>query len=196
MSNIAEGQENRLQDSFGNLLIETGTNIVGTGGAAAYTLQAMNPSKVTYRQGLNENGMSVVYSEGTYQIEAGVKGQYCNQGVGYVLQCHNGDAHINADKGNIGIKARVITLDASDRIVIKAPQVDVGNPDRGYTETVNINGRKVNINPSQHCHIKTPFKTIVLWENPFQCFADALIAGKAMGALGVSGIKAKLGVSL
>lgn len=170
------GQENRTIDLFGpQLLIETGSNEVGFGGKASYSMQAINDSGFKYNQSLLENGMSSVYADGMYQVEAAAAGASPDNGVGYLLAVHHGDTIIHGDRGFVRIAGKSIVLEAAEELVLQGRKIRIGFSDPGGTDKVDIVANRIHLEPTT----KITLKKAILWSSPVKVF-DGSMVGKAV----------------
>lgn len=138
-------QENRTLECLNQkLIIESGTEVVGLAGKTAYILLASTSDGIKYNQSLHEgSGLARHYAEKTLQVECGIGNKDNNHS--YRLLVHHGNCDINADKGKFLTKAKQITLQAAEEIVLQAPKIRLGYEQPGATDEVLIYGSKVHV---------------------------------------------------
>lgn len=136
-------QENRTIDLFGpQFLIETGSRAVGVGGQNVFNISSINDDGVRYTQSLTQTGLSKINAEGILQIESGIK-QHSTEGVAFFACAHNGDMALSANKGWVRIKGRNIVLDATNKVVIKGQDIQIGNPVMHATERIALTATEI-----------------------------------------------------
>ena len=139
----SNSQENRTIDLFGpQFLIETGSRAVGVGGQNVFNISSINDDGVRYTQSLTQTGLSKINAEGILQIESGIKNQ-SSEGVAFFACAHNGDMALSANKGWVRIKGRNIVLDATNKIVIKGQDIQIGNEDKHATERIILSATEI-----------------------------------------------------
>ena len=173
-------QENYTQEIFNQqLIIEASGHKVGLPGKVAYALLSQTKDGVKYNQTLSEgSGLSRVYAEKTLQVECGFKNKENEHS--YKLVVHKGNCDFNADKGKLLQKAKQITLQASEEIVLQAPKIRIGYDQPGSTDEVLIYGKKVHVD--EKGLKKGNIAELLKKTSMFKAFSNSMIAGG--GALG------------
>ena len=174
-------QENYTQEIFNQqLIIEASGHVVGLPGKVAYSLLAATKDGVKYNQTLAEgSGLSRVYAEKTLQVECGFKNKENEHS--YKLVVHKGNCDINADRGKLLQKAKQITLQASEEIVLQAPKIRIGYDQPGSTDEVLIYGKKVHVD--EKGLKKGNIAELLKKTSMFKAFASSYLGGSS-GLLG------------
>ena len=171
-------QENYTQEIFNQqLIIEASGHVVGLPGKVAYSLLSATKDGVKYNQTLSEgSGLSRVYAEKTLQVECGFKNQENEHS--YKLVVHKGNCDINADRGKLLQKAKQITLQASEEIVLQAPKIRIGYDQPGSTDEVLIYGKKVHVD--EKGLKKGNIAELLKKTSMFKAFASSYLGGGSM----------------
>lgn len=174
-------QENYCQEIFNQqLIVEASGHVVGLPGKVAYSLLAATKDGVKYSQTLSEgSGLSRVYAEKTLQVECGFKNKENEHS--YKLVVHKGNCDFNADKGKLLQKAKQITLQASEEIVLQAPKIRIGYDQPGSTDEVLIYGKKVHVD--EKGLKKGNIAELLKKTSMFKAFASSYLGGSG-GLLG------------
>ena len=174
-------QENYTQEIFNQqLIIEASGHVVGLPGKVAYSLLAATKDGVKYNQTLAEgSGLSRVYAEKTLQVECGFKNKENEHS--YKLVVHKGNCDFNADRGKLLQKAKQITLQASEEIVLQAPKIRIGYDQPGSTDEVLIYGKKVHVD--EKGLKKGNIAELLKKTSMFKAFASSYLGGSS-GLLG------------
>ena len=174
-------QENYTQEIFNQqLIVEASGHVVGLPGKVAYSLLAATKDGVKYNQTLSEgSGLSRVYAEKTLQVECGFKNKENEHS--YKLVVHKGNCDINADRGKLLQKAKQITLQASEEIVLQAPKIRIGYDQPGSTDEVLIYGSKVHVD--EKGLKKGNIAELLKKTSMFKAFASSYLGGSS-GMLG------------
>ena len=174
-------QENYCQEIFNQqLIVEASGHVVGLPGKIAYGLLSQTKDGVKYNQTLSEgSGLSRVYAEKTLQVECGFKNQENEHS--YKLVVHKGNCDINADRGKLLQKAKQITLQASEEIVLQAPKIRIGYDQPGSTDEVLIYGKKVHVD--EKGLKKGNIAELLKKTSMFKAFASSYLGGSG-GLLG------------
>ena len=174
-------QENYTQEIFNQqLIIEASGHVVGLPGKVAYSLLAATKDGVKYNQTLSEgSGLSRVYAEKTLQVECGFKNKENEHS--YKLVVHKGNCDFNADRGKLLQKAKQITLQASEEIVLQAPKIRIGYDQPGSTDEVLIYGKKVHVD--EKGLKKGNIAELLKKTSMFKAFASSYLGGSS-GLLG------------
>ena len=160
----SQSQENRTIDLFGpQFLIETGSRAVGVGGANVFNISSINDDGVRYTQSLTQSGLSKINAEGTLQIEGGLKNQ-SSEGIGIIAVAHNGDMALNANKGWVRIKGRNIVLDATNKVVIKGQDIQIGSPTMHSTERIALTATEIDAGSPLRGNIADLLKTSSIYQ--------------------------------
>ena len=185
-------QENYCQEIFNQqLIVEASGHVVGLPGKIAYGLLSATKDGVKYNQTLSEgSGLSRVYAEKTLQVECGFKNKENEHS--YKLVVHKGNCDFNADRGKLLQKAKQITLQASEEIVLQAPKIRIGYDQPGSTDEVLIYGRKVHVDEKG---LKTGnIADLLKKSSMFKAFASSYLDQAGLGGafggggLGLSGL--------
>ena len=182
-------QENYTQEIFNQqLIVEASGHMVGLPGKVAYSLLSQTKDGVKYNQTLSEgSGLSRVYAEKTLQVECGFKNKENEHS--YKLIAHKGNCDFNADKGKILQKAKQITLQAAEEIVLQAPKIRIGYDQPGSTDEVLIYGSKVHVDEKG---LKSGnIADLLKKSSMFKAFSSSMIAGGGM--LGGGGLGGAIG---
>ena len=173
--------QQRQYDIFGEkFLIETNTDRYSKPGKASYFLQSQTTDGVKYNQSLHEgSGLSRIHAGKTLQVDVG--GANSDEDNSLIMTAHKGNASINADGGKLLLKASEIVLEAKDGLYLQGSQVQIGFPQMGRTDSVEITGQSVNVT-TRGGNIGDLLRT----SNLFQAFAGSyvqknLVAGVAKG---------------
>ena len=174
-------QENYCQEIFNQqLIVEASGHVVGLPGKVAYSLLSATKDGVKYNQTLSEgSGLSRVYAEKTLQVECGFKNKENEHS--YKLVVHKGNCDINADRGKLLQKAKQITLQASEEIVLQAPKIRIGYDQPGSTDEVLIYGKKVHVD--EKGLKKGNIAELLKKSSMFKAFASSYLGGSS-GLLG------------
>ena len=132
-------QNSQVVDSLGpDLLISTGNNRQGVGGAEAASIKMTNDSgeRVTFKH--LESSLTRLESEGMLEVTVGEKS---SEGPSIILHTPNGDLDISVRDGFIALKGTNIVFDATDSIVMKASKIQIG--DDKQTQQVVLAGQKI-----------------------------------------------------
>ena len=175
-------QENYTQEIFNQqLIVEASGHMVGLPGKVAYSLLSQTKDGVKYNQTLSEgSGLSRVYAEKTLQVECGFKNKENEHS--YKLIVHKGNCDFNADKGKLLQKAKQITLQAAEEIVLQAPKIRIGYDQPGSTDEVLIYGSKVHVDEKG---LKSGnIADLLKKSSMFKAFSSSMIAGGGNLSLG------------
>lgn len=188
-------QENYCQEIFNQqLIIEASGHVVGLPGKVAYSLLASTKDGVKYNQTLAEgSGLSRVYAEKTLQVECGFKNKENEHS--YKLVVHKGNCDFNADKGKLLQKAKQITLQASEEIVLQAPKIRIGYDQPGSTDEVLIYGKKVHVD--EKGLKKGNIAELLKKTSMFKAFASSYLGGSGglLGGFGGAALGGDLSLS-
>ena len=164
MAESGSTQENRTIDLFGpQFLIETGSRAVGVGGQNVFNISSINDDGVRYTQSLTQTGLSKINAEGILQIESGIK-QHSTEGVAFFACAHNGDMALSANKGWVRIKGRNIVLDATNKIVLKGQDIQIGNPVMHATERIALTATEIDAGEPLRGNIADLLKTSSIYK--------------------------------
>ena len=164
MAESGSTQENRTIDLFGpQFLIETGSRAVGVGGQNVFNISSINDDGVRYTQSLTQTGLSKINAEGILQIESGIK-QHSTEGVAFFACAHNGDMALSANKGWVRIKGRNIVLDATNKVVIKGQDIQIGNPVMHATERISLTATEIDAGEPLRGNIADLLKTSSIYK--------------------------------
>ena len=185
-------QENYCQEIFNQqLIVEASGHVVGLPGKIAYGLLSATEDGVKYNQTLSEgSGLSRVYAEKTLQVECGFKNKENEHS--YKLVVHKGNCDINADRGKLLQKAKQITLQASEEIVLQAPKIRIGYDQPGSTDEVLIYGSKVHVD--EKGLKKGNIAELLKKTSMFKAFASSYLGGSS-GLLGGGALGGNLSLS-
>jgi len=137
--------EQRQYDIFGEkFLIETNTDRYSKPGKAAYFMQSQTTDGIKYNQSLHEgSGLSRIHAGKSLQIDVG--GANSDDANSLIMIAHKGNASINADGGKLLLKANEIVLEAKTLLSLGGATVQVGFPQGGRTDRVDITGQSVDV---------------------------------------------------
>ena len=137
--------EQRQYDIFGEkFLIETNTDRYSKPGKAAYFMQSQTTDGIKYNQSLHEgSGLSRIHAGKSLQIDVG--GANSDDANSLIMIAHKGNASINADGGKLLLKANEIVLEAKTLLSLGGATVQVGFPQGGRTDRVDITGQAVDV---------------------------------------------------
>ena len=137
--------EQRQYDVFGEkFLIETNTDRYSKPGKAAYFMQSQTTDGIKYNQSLHEGrGLSCIHAGKSLQIDVG--GANSDDANSLIMIAHKGNASINADGGKLLLKANEIVLEAKTLLSLGGATVQVGFPQGGRTDRVDITGQAVEV---------------------------------------------------
>ena len=174
-------QENYTQEIFNQqLIVEASGHVVGLPGKVAYSLLAATKDGVKYNQTLSEgSGLARIHAEKTLQVECGFKNKENEHS--YKLVVHKGNCDFNADRGKLLQKAKQITLQASEEIVLQAPKIRIGYDQPGSTDEVLIYGTKVHVD--EKGLKKGNIAELLKKTSMFKAFASSYLGGSG-GLLG------------
>ena len=161
--------------------IETGNEVVGYPGRTVYFMGAKTKDGAhVYNQSFHEDsGLSRVYTEKTLQVECGIHNSESDNSYRFIT--HRGSYAVNADRGEIKLKAKDIILEAADSIILKADNlIQIGHPGQ-LTDRVQIEARKVHIR-GRGGNMGNALKT----SNLFRSFASSYVGGNSLLAAGAS----------
>tara|TARA_R100000152_G_C6719105_1_gene145378 strand:+ start:356 stop:937 length:582 start_codon:yes stop_codon:yes gene_type:complete len=161
--------------------IETGNEVVGYPGRTVYFMGAKTKDGAhVYNQSFHEDsGLSRVYTEKTLQVECGIHNSESDNSYRFIT--HRGSYAVNADRGQIKLKAKDIILEAADSIYLKADNlIQIGHPGQ-LTDRVQIEARKVQIS-GRGGNMGNALKT----SNIFRSFATSFAGDNNLLAAGAS----------
>ena len=170
-------QENHEIKSFGpQFFIETGSDKMEKTGKAVYKIAAITKNgKFRNNITFHEPGLARYYTDGRFQIEAGYRGE--PNDVNYFTVVHEGHYSVNADKGEIKLKAKNIVIEAEDNLTLKAgTTIQIGEKD-GSTDLIKLQARKI-IADTKGGNVGDLLKSSSL----FKSFAGSFVAGGPLGS--------------
>jgi hypothetical protein len=171
--------EQRQYDIFGQkFLIETNTDRFSKPGKAAYFMQSQTEDKILYNQSLHEgSGLARIHAGKTLQLDAGDSHDSDDVNT-LVMVAKKGNASINADGGSLLLKAREIVLEAKDGLYLQGANVQVGFPQMGRTDHIEITGGSVNVT-TRGGNIGELLRT----SNIFQAFEGSYVIGNLVSGV-------------
>tara|TARA_Y100000114_G_scaffold27199_1_gene22902 strand:+ start:5039 stop:5614 length:576 start_codon:yes stop_codon:yes gene_type:complete len=136
-------QENHEIKTFGSqFFIESGSEDMEYSGRAVYKIAATTKDDKKNNISFHETGFARYYTEDKFQIESGIKGSTNENNFTTIV--HKGNYTVNADKGEIRLKAKNIIIEATDNLSLLAPNtIQIGYPEKGATKEVLTNADKV-----------------------------------------------------
>ena len=171
-------QENHEIKSFGpQFFIETGSDKMEKTGKAVYKIAAITKNgKFRNNITFHEPGLARYYTEGRFQVEAGDRGE--PNDVNYFTVVHNGHYSVNADKGEIKLKAKNIVIEATNNLTLEAGNtIQIGYPQAGATKLIRLEANKI-VAKTKGGNVGDILKTSSL----FASFAGSFVAGGPLGS--------------
>ena len=132
-------EQNHELKTFGpQVLIDTGNGTMCHAGKTVFFIQGMTKDKIKNNFSFHETGFARVYTEKTMQVESGVSGSSNEKdNIAFRQIVHNGHYSVNANTGEIKLKAKDIILEAENSIEIKADNlIQIGHKETGATKEV------------------------------------------------------------
>ena len=178
-------EQNHEIKSFGpQFFIETGSDRMGFCGRTVYFIGAATKvkndgtgeSQVKNNISFHETGFARYYTEKQLQIEAGKLSKDNEITMSTVV--HNGHYSVNANTGEIKLKAKDIILEAENSIEIKADNlIQIGHKETGATKEVLTNADKVHTT-TRGGNIGDLLKTSSL----FSSFAGSFVSSSSLAS--------------
>ena len=171
-------QENHEIKSFGpQFFIETGSEEMEYAGKAVYKIAATTKDDKKNNISFHETGFARYYTEDIFQIESGKKGKSNENNFRTIV--HNGNYTVNAEKGEIRLRAKNIIIEATNDLSLLAPNtIQIGYPERGATKEVLTNADKVHTT-TRGGNIGDLLKTSSL----FSSFAGSFVSGGSLASV-------------
>ena len=181
-------QENHEIKGFGpQFFVETGSDEMEHSGKAVYKIAATTKDGKKNNISFHETGFARYYTEDIFQIESGIKGKSNENNFRSIV--HNGNYTVNAEKGEIRLRAKNIIIEATNDLSLLAPNtIQIGYPERGATKEVLTNADKVHTT-TRGGNIGDLLKTSSL----FASFAGSFVSGSSLGKA-ASGMFSKIGI--
>jgi|TARA_B100001540_G_scaffold301765_1_gene308602 hypothetical protein len=126
-----------------NHLVETGNSSQTFAGKAAFSHQVINESGLRFLMAHHENGITRFNVEGTLQVVAGDKNTENSEDVIVISQ--NGNIDVVSVKGHTNVHATNICIQASKKIVIDAPEIQIGSSTLNGTKEIVLVAQDVSI---------------------------------------------------
>ena len=132
-----------INTSSPNHLVETGNPSQTFAGKSAFSHQVVNDSGLRFLMAHHENGITRFNVEGTLQVNAGDKNP--NGGQDVIVISHNGNIDVESIKGHTNVYAQRICLQAAEKIVIDAPEIQIGSSTLNGTREIVLSAQDVSI---------------------------------------------------
>jgi len=170
-------KQNHQCKNFGpQYFIETGSEEMTYAGRTVCLTAAITKDNVKNNMSFHENGLARYHTEKDYQIEAGVKCKDNENAMRTIV--HHGNYCVNADKGELRLKAKNIVIEATNNLTLEAANtIQIGYPERGGTQQVRIEADKVQVN-TRGGNIGDLLKTSSL----FSSFAGSFVSGGSLAS--------------
>ena len=131
-----EEQNHELKTCGPQFLIDTGNGTMTHAGKTVFFIQGISKDKIKHNVSFHETGFARVYTERTLQVESGVS-EESKDNIAFRQTVYNGHYSVNANTGEIRLKAKDIILEAENSIEIKADNlVQIGHKETGATKEV------------------------------------------------------------
>ena len=129
-------QNHELKTCGPQFLIDTGNGTMTHAGKTVFFIQGISKDKIKHNVSFHETGFARVYTERTLQVESGVS-EESKDNIAFRQTVYNGHYSVNANTGEIRLKAKDIILEAENSIEIKADNlVQIGHKETGATKEV------------------------------------------------------------
>ena len=133
---MANEQNHELKTCGPQFLIDTGNGTMTHAGKTVFFIQGISKDKIKHNVSFHETGFARVYTERTLQVESGVS-EESKDNIAFRQTVYNGHYSVNANTGEIRLKAKDIILEAENSIEIKADNlVQIGHKETGATKEV------------------------------------------------------------
>ena len=133
---MANEQNHELKTFGPQCLIDTGNGTMTHAGKTVFFIQGISKDKIKHNVSFHETGFARVYTERTLQVESGVS-EESKDNIAFRQTVYNGHYSVNANTGEIRLKAKDIILEAENSIEIKADNlVQIGHKETGATKEV------------------------------------------------------------
>lgn len=178
-------EQNHEIKSFGpQFFIETGSDRMSFCGRTVYFIGAATKlkndgtgeSRVQNNISFHETGLARYYTEKQLQIEAGILSKDNDLTMSTVV--HHGDYTVNADRGELRLKAKNIVIEAADNLsLLGSKTIQIGYPEQGATEEVLTNANRVHTT-TKGGNIGDLLKTSSL----FSSFAGSFVSSSSLAS--------------
>tara|TARA_R100000234_G_C4995607_1_gene177737 strand:- start:83 stop:694 length:612 start_codon:yes stop_codon:yes gene_type:complete len=178
-------EQNHEIKSFGpQFFIETGSDRMAFCGRTVYFIGAATKlkndgtgeSQVKNNISFHETGLARYYTEKQLQIEAGKLSKDNEITMSTIV--HHGDYTVNADNGELRLKAKNIVIEATNNLTLEAVNtIQIGYPEQGATKEVRIEAGTVQVN-TRGGNIGDLLKTSSL----FSSFAGSFVSSSSLAS--------------
>ena len=170
-------QENHEIKSLGpQVFLETGSDKMEDSGRAVYKFAAITKDKRRNNITFHETGFARYYTENEFQVEVGITGK--SNENNYRTIVHKGHYCVNADKGEIKLKAKNIVIEATNNLTLEAGNtIQIGYPQAGATKLIRLEANKI-VAKTKGGNVGDILKTSSL----FASFAGSFVAGGPLGS--------------
>tara|TARA_B100000214_G_scaffold160754_1_gene115317 strand:- start:51 stop:662 length:612 start_codon:yes stop_codon:yes gene_type:complete len=178
-------EQNHEIKSFGpQFFIETGSDRMAFCGRTVYFIGAATKlkndgtgeSQVKNNISFHETGLARYYTEKQLQIEAGKLSKDNEITMSTIV--HHGDYSVNADNGELRLKAKNIVIEATNNLTLEAVNtIQIGYPEQGATKEVRIEAGTVQVN-TRGGNIGDLLKTSSL----FSSFAGSFVSSSSLAS--------------